>query len=206
MSTTVPHGGRPFPLGDSDDPRGLAGLLGPRREALRAWVACCRSRACGSWTAQRPAPRRAPRLRLRSLQAHRAGPPGMADPRALARRAYVPGRHNPVGTASVPSRKERPTVKRSEFERESAFLTADQLCKLFAISRSTLARWRAQGFPRVRVGGVMRYPRSLCIRWVWEQELKGAIRDPRDKTVDRPNPWTSDEQIEKAHSSRRLGK
>lgn len=80
-------------------------------------------------------------------------------------------------------------MKRAEIVHETAFLTADQFCKLFAISRSTLARWRARGLPRVRVGGVMRYPRATCIRWVWEQEFKGTVYDPRDKTAERPTPW-----------------
>lgn len=49
------------------------------------------------------------------------------------------------------------------------YITIEELCKLFNVSRSTVDRWRKQGLPYIKIGSSIRFIELEAINWVKER-------------------------------------
>jgi len=55
---------------------------------------------------------------------------------------------------------------------EEKFLTTEELCKLFRVTRTTMLRWRNEGMPYHGKGKVLRYKLSEVEEWLKGQTQK----------------------------------
>ena len=64
-------------------------------------------------------------------------------------------------------------MKRTNRSR-AILLTPRQFQQWFGISGRALARWRALGLPTARLADRTRYPKDLCITWLFQQARRGS--------------------------------
>lgn len=55
---------------------------------------------------------------------------------------------------------------------DERFLTTEELCKLFRVTRTTMLRWRREGMPYYGKGKALRYKVSEVEEWLKEQTKK----------------------------------
>lgn len=53
---------------------------------------------------------------------------------------------------------------------EEKFLTTDELCELFKVSRRTIERWRKAGMPFIKIGSNVRFKQREVLKWIEEQD------------------------------------
>lgn len=53
---------------------------------------------------------------------------------------------------------------------DEKFLTTDELCELFKVSRSTVERWRKAGMPYIKQGKLVRFDKEEVLKWFKEEE------------------------------------
>lgn len=49
------------------------------------------------------------------------------------------------------------------------FLTTDELCQLFKVTRRTIERWRKDGLPFVKTGRLVRFEKAQVQAWLDKQ-------------------------------------
>lgn len=55
------------------------------------------------------------------------------------------------------------------------YLTIEEVCNMFKVSRKTLERWRIKGLPSYKVGSLVRFKLSDLEYWINEHEKKGVM-------------------------------
>lgn len=55
--------------------------------------------------------------------------------------------------------------------------TNKELEKMFKVSRYTLIRWREEGMPSKKIGGLIRFDIDEVNEWVEKQSLKGSKKN-----------------------------
>jgi excisionase family DNA binding protein len=65
-----------------------------------------------------------------------------------------------------------PTTLRATTEASASYLTAAQIAELLQVSAKSVYRWAASDptFPRLKIGGTVRFPRERLLRWLRDRE------------------------------------
>ena len=79
-----------------------------------------------------------------------------------------------------------PAAPRATTEAIARYLTAAQLAELLQVSAKSVYRWAAGDptFPRLKIGGTVRFPRERLLRWLRARE-QGLAR-PRMRSLVEP--------------------
>jgi excisionase family DNA binding protein len=65
-----------------------------------------------------------------------------------------------------------PTTPRATTEASARYLTTAQIAELLQVSAKSVYRWAAGDptFPRLKIGGTVRFPRERLLRWLRDRE------------------------------------
>ena len=65
-----------------------------------------------------------------------------------------------------------PTTPRATMEAIARYLTAAQIAELLQVSAKSVYRWATVDptFPRLKIGGTVRFPRERLLRWLRNRE------------------------------------